>query len=266
MSVNITPGSIDRDTTATVNVSTDITTPLDVYEIPILGYSIFRSGDVDFPVYRIVYLRLTVTDNPVHSVIPDHGKADTVVTITGENFGSDPGPDNRSTPTNHVILAGEQMPTANVISWSNTEIQIQVPDDDSLFPLGPTQDIVSVTAGGTASNEDFLFQLENYISEIAITGDDSQGYVVTITGTGLGNDPGSYSRSTSYEHVSLDTSWIPNADVQSWNYNEIVFSVPANTPSGFVTVTSNGYKSNSDWATLSSGGTGNLIYLPIAVK
>jgi hypothetical protein len=265
--IDITPSTIDKDTTATVNVSTSPSTPLGVYEIPIVGYAIFRSGDNDFPVYRIVYLRLTVTDHPIYSVIPDHGKADTVVTITGENFGSDPGPGNRSTPTNHVILAGQQMPSANVISWSNTQIRVRVPDNPTLFPHGPTQDFVQVTAGGSTSNDDFLFQTENYISNVSVTGDDSTGYVVTITGTGLGDDPGVFSRSTYYEHVSLGNSWIINANVQSWSNNQIIFTAPGGTASGYVAVTSNGYQSNAVWATLStSGGAGEQILLPIVVK
>jgi hypothetical protein len=82
---------------------------------------------------------------------------------------------------------------------------------------------------------------------------------VTLTGTSLGNDPGSLLRSTSFEHVSLSAQRIPNADVLSWSNNTITFTVPLGTPPGPVTVTSNGYESNALAFTPGS----NTLYIPM---
>ena len=157
------------------------------------------------------------------------------------------------------------MPNANVLSWNNTQIEVNVPNNANLFPLGPTKGLVSVTASGSLSNEDFSFQTENYIDDISVV-EVNSNYVITITGTGFGNDPGIYLRSTYYEHANLGNTWIANANVQTWNNDEIVVTVPLETASGYVSVTSNGYESNAFWVTLSSGGTDNLIYIPIVVK
>jgi photosystem II stability/assembly factor-like uncharacterized protein len=258
ITVDIDPATIDPTLTSTVTVSTSPTTDLDVYDLPIFGTATFLSGDHDIVVERTVHLKLTVTDHPVYAVSPESGPSGTLVTISGANFGPDPGPGNRSTLLNHVILAGKQMPDASVLSWSNTSIQVDVPDDPGLFPQGPEIGPVMVTAGGTDSNDDLTFQLENYLLDLQVS-PAGGALTVTLTGTSLGNDPGPLFRSTSFEHVSLSAQRIPNADVLSWSNNTITFTVPLGTPPGPVTVTSNGYESNALAFTPGS----NTLYIPM---
>jgi photosystem II stability/assembly factor-like uncharacterized protein len=257
---SLTPNMADAQTASTIRITTSVTTPLGVYDIPLLGTSVFRSGDNDVPVQRLFYLRLTVTDHPVYAVNPTHGPAGTLVTLSGANFGPDPGVGNRSTATNHVILAGQQMPDANVLSWSNSQITVQVPNSAVLFPQGPILDFVSVTTGGNPSNADFSFQLENHLTSVS-SRIGSGVITATVVGTGLGTDPGSLFRSTDYEHVTLNGAWIPNADVKSWGYNVITFTVPLTTPSGSLSVTSNGFESNALAFT-----SGFKVYLPVVIK
>jgi hypothetical protein len=243
---NVTPELINADITATASLQTSGSTPLGTYLIPMLGYSIFQSGDYQIPVWRVSYLRLVVTDHPIYSLSPDKGPAGTEVTISGANFGADPGPGNRSTAANHVSWAGVQMPDASVTSWSDTEITFIPPDDPDLFSPQkfPLMGVVEVTAESTPSNADFFFQIEPEIASIT-SKEDSGRILVTITGTSFGNDPGSLFRSTSFEHLSLSGAWIANTDVKYWSNSEIRFYVNETTSSGEVVLTSNGYESNS---------------------
>jgi hypothetical protein len=237
-SYTVTPDYIDTDLMATVSVATNASTPLGVYYIDLHGHAQYYSGDNQLTVERDAYLRLTVTRNPIYSVNPTHGPAGTLVTITGEGFGSSMG------GSDFIVLAGKQMPASAIVSWSNTQIVVRVPDDIVLFPRGPVEGNVYVQAGGSTSNTDLYFQLENSLSDIdlQLMGDQIR---ITLTGTSLGKDPGSLFRSTNYEHIALNGAWIPNSSVVSWSNNTIVFDVPVGTLPGEVAVTSNGFESNA---------------------
>jgi hypothetical protein len=260
---NITPVSINVGNPATVNLQTALNTPLGVHYLPVIGYAVFHSGDVDIPVWRVFHLALNVTDHPIYSVSPEKGPYGTVVTISGANFGADPGAGNRSTPQNHVTWAGAQMPDSAVTSWADTQITFVPPDTPNLFlpQKFPLVGDVAVTAGGTPSNADFLFQIENHISTLVSAPPISGRILVTLSGTSFGNDPGSLLRSTSYEHVSLGGAWVPSADIYSWSNNQIQFYVGQNTPSSQVLVTSNGYESNPVMFIARAGST--KVYLPM---
>jgi hypothetical protein len=262
-SFTLTPVTINTAIDSQLDIVTSGSTPLGIYWIPVQGYAVFHSGDHDIPVWRYEYVKLTVTEHPVTDVSPLSGPAGTIVTITGTNFGSDPGAGNRSTASHHVILAGQQMPDASVISWSNTQIRVNVPDNPGLFPKGPVSGEVKVMVNGGYSNNDFNFQLENYIKSISVEDTDS-GFVVTLTGTSFGNDPGSFNRSTTYEHVSLNGTWIKYYDVTSWSNTAITFVLPESTSAGEVIVTSNGYHSNS--VNFYPPGTNNMIFLPLTIR
>lgn len=264
-SSSIIPGNINADVNAQLDIVTSGSTPLGTYWIPVEGYAVFHSGDYDIPVWRYEYVKLTVTNHPINSVNPLNGPAGTIVTITGLNFGPDPGSGNRSTASNHVILAGKQLPDDNVLSWSTTQITVQVPDNPTLFPEGPVVGEVKVMVNGEYSNADFDFQLENWIQNISAGATDTE-ITVTVTGTGFGNDPGSSLRSTSLEHVSLSGDWILSSNVTSWNNNTITFEVPTDTPPKLVTITSNGFESNSMMFYPPGMGSGNTIFLPILIK
>lgn len=254
-SFTITPGSINGNSMATVNIVTNASTPLGVYDIDLHGYAQFFSGDNQLSVGRDTTLHLTVTRNPVYSVNPSHGPAGTQVTITGAGFGSSHG------VSDYVVLAGTQMPASSIVSWTNTQIVIRVPDDVSLFPRGPVEGSVYVKSGGSLSNTDLYFQLESNLTAISYENVGAQ-IRVTLNGTSLGNDPGSLFRSTSYEHITLNSVWIANSSVESWDNNAIVFDVPIDTPPGFVTVTSNGFESNA----LLYNPLSDKIFLPLLRK
>jgi hypothetical protein len=263
---DIDPFVVNVDTPGKITIQTNDSTPVGTYDIPLTGSATFRSGDIDIPVWRTTYLQLIVTNTPLYSVNPDTGPAGTTVTIKGENFGSDPGKGNRSDANNHVILAGQQMPDKNILSWSNTKIEVKVPDDTNLFPFGPVYGEVSVTAAGSKSNTNLSFQLENFIENISLQVE-SDWIVADLTGTSFGNDPGGQLRSTSYEHVALGDDSIPSDDVLSWSNNTIKFTVPISTTSGLVAVTSNGFESNS--VLFDNPGSENEsydIYLPLTIK
>jgi photosystem II stability/assembly factor-like uncharacterized protein len=250
----ITPDNIDPDMAATVSVDTIPSTPLGEYDIYITGFAHYRSGDTWFDAYRNTKLKLTVTNNPIYAVNPTHGSAGTLVTITGTGFGSSQG------ANDYVMLAGKQMPASAIVSWSNTQIVVRVPDDTTLFPHGPEVGPVMVRASGSNSNNDLSFQLENRITEMTyeIVNDK---YRITLTGTSLGKDPGGFSRGTYLDHVTLGGYWIPNASVTSWSNNSIVFEVPVNSPLGWISVTSNGFESNSLYFS-----PGNKVYLPLTQR
>lgn len=247
ISGSVTPPTLNATSMSTINITTTGGIGLGTYYLPLLGYTIFRSGDNDIPVARVSYLKLTVTNTPVYSVTPSHGPAGTVVTVTGTNFGSDPGVGNRSTVSNHVSWGGVQMPSSSILSWSNTQITFQPPDNPSLFTpakFPPSVGSVVVTAAGNNSNDDYTFHMDNVITNISrVVGPST--LTVTLTGTSFGNDPGSLLRSTMYEHVSLNGAYIPNSSIVSWSNHQIVFTVPVSSPGGLVTVTSNGFESNA---------------------
>lgn len=254
-SFTITPDNIDANSVATVTIVSNASTPLGVYPIKLHGYAQFYSGDNLLSVGRDVYLNLTVTRNPVYSINPTHAPAGTLVTITGAGFGSSRG------ASDFVVLAGKQMPTSAIVSWSNTQIVVRVPDDVTLFPRGPVEGSVYVQAGGSTSNTDLFFQLESHLSDIDYQHVGNQ-IRITLSGTSLGLDPGSLSRSTSYEHITLSNVWIANSNVVSWDNNSIVFDVPVGTPPGMVTVTSNGFESNAVFFNPLS----NKVFLPLLKK
>jgi photosystem II stability/assembly factor-like uncharacterized protein len=241
---------IDPSMTSTLTYTVPLGTPPGKYVIPIRGNTTIHSGDNDIPIQRTTYVTVVVTDHPITSVVPDHGPAGTVVTIQGVNLGSDPGAGNRSSATNHVILAGQQMPDASVLSWSPTAINVQVPDSLALFPRGPATDRVMVTTGGFDSNDTLSFQVENHIATVSKSVG-ATAITVTLTGTGFGTDPATFGDPTLYntdfEHVTLNNVMVPYVQIKSWSNNTIVFEVPT-VPAlslSSIFVTSNGYDSNA---------------------
>jgi hypothetical protein len=165
--------------------------------------------------------------------------------------------------TNHVILAGKQMPEGSILSWTNKQIKVEVPDDVGLFPQGPEIGAVSITTSGSQSNSDFSFLLESFLDELSFKHNGTE-YEITLTGTSLGNDPGALLRSTAYEHISLNGERIPNGDVGRWSNNEIIITVPDLVTSGSITVTSNGYESNS--LSFIGSSIASEVFMPLLMK
>lgn len=77
---------------------------------------------------------------------PTSGRSGTQVTISGSNFGYDPGAGNRETVSNHVMFGTTKITDSNVISWSPTQIVVNVPAlGNGVYP-------VQVRAGDKESN------------------------------------------------------------------------------------------------------------------
>ncbi len=261
----ISPATIHAGQVATINVSLN-SAPIGYQCLTLRGSSIFKSGDVDFPVARDVCLDLYVTEHPIDSVSPDHGRYGTVVTITGSNFGNIPA-GSRNTATNHVSWTPTsysssqevQLADADVLTWTDTQITFRPPDSPGLFTTKfPITGRVKVTASGSNSNDNNTFKMDPWITSISTTAG-AGGITVSLTGTSFGNDPGSTLRQTEFEHVSLDAATVNLADFVSWSNTSIVFTVPLSSPGGMVKVTTNGFESNS----VGFGSAANKSYLPL---
>jgi photosystem II stability/assembly factor-like uncharacterized protein len=250
LSATITPTTINSKVSARIDVQ-DLAPLMGPYDLALDGTAIFRSGDNDIPVERVAPIRISVMHHVVNGIIPQQGPSGTLVEIDGTNFGDDPGVGNRSTPMNHVVLAGIQVPEDNVVSWATDKIIVRVPDSVILFPHGPDVGDVFVVSNGFESNRDYSFQLESEITGTNIIKASSL-ITVTLYGTSFGNDPGSLMRSTYYEHIAYKGEWISNQNVLKWTNNEIRFRVFSDTLSGSVTVTSNGFESNSVYLVVST--------------
>ncbi len=84
----------------------------------------------------------------ITSLSPHFGAVGTQVTISGSGFGADPGPGNRGSASNRVLIDGRgTVPDANVLSWSDTAIVFKVPVDRAV----PISGAVRVQAAGVSS-------------------------------------------------------------------------------------------------------------------
>lgn len=257
LSLNI----IDINQSSTLALSTTTSTPLGDYFGWLKGSYNFMAGDRPITLSRYEYFELIVTDHPIYSVVPNHGPAGTNVIISGENFGPDPGIGNRDTNENHVILAGKRMPDNSIQSWTDNTITLIVPDDPSIFEHGPEEGLVSVTIEGSPSNQNLSFQLENLITDVSLK-ENATGYEITVIGTSFGIDPGYLNRSTSNENIYFNGLQIDTGSVTHWDNNKIIFNTNTINLQNFVTVTSNGYKSNVYFF----GETVQNVYLPLIIK
>jgi hypothetical protein len=77
---------------------------------------------------------------------PSSGPSGAQVTISGSNFGDDPGAGNRATASNHVVFGTAKVTESNVVSWSAAQIVVKVPTlSNGVYP-------VQVRAGNKESN------------------------------------------------------------------------------------------------------------------
>ncbi len=277
--ISLSRSVIDPSQTATLTLTFPADYPQGNYETSIVvsGSAIISSGDVNIPVVRYAHLSVWVTDHLITDVQPKDkdgnpsGPANTEVTITGINLGEDPGPGNRSSDENYVVVAGAKLPESSVLSWSPTQIVILLPDDISVFEKGPVKDVVQVFNQGVPSNDNFDFQLENLITGVTITPQGNGTKLISVTGTSFGEDPGTNLHSTQFEHVTIDGLLVDEVQIVSWNNNLIEFTAPT-TPSlnqkGLI-ITSNGYDSNTFSITDTTpdpGSDGKTAYLPMVVR
>ena len=159
----------------------------------------------------------------IYSLTPNSGPIGTTVTIGGTAYGN-------SSAGNTVTFNGT--PVTNIVSWSNTQIVVTVPN-------GATTGPVVVTVNGAVSNNDVIFTIGDGATIDHF--EDSFGQVttwayvydtVTIVGSGFGADPGNGNRDTALENILLSGLIVPDnnpdsgIEVYSWSDTRIDFGIP----------------------------------------
>jgi hypothetical protein len=174
------------------------------------------------------WLDIDTSGNPhIYYVAPDGGAIGSTVTITGYNLGN-PAPGTRSNATNNVSLNGTWAAEGDFISWSDTQIQVNV-------PAGATSGGLVVTSNSNFSNPiPFSVNLGPYINSLFpnIGGIDT---AVTISGFNFGAVQGGST-------VTFNSTV---ASVSSWSDTQISVTVPTGATSGGVVVTVGGNPSNN---------------------
>ena len=162
--------------------------------------------------------RLTITSPWISRVSPQTARSNSVVTVSGENFGSSRG--------SSSVQIGSTELTA-FTSWTNGTIRFRIPRNT------PPGNLTVRTAEGT-SNSIRLNITSPYLTSISPTSV-ATGDRLTLTGGNFGS-----SRGTGY--VLFFSSVRPSgADYVSWSDRRIVVEVPDEARSGNVQVaTSNG--------------------------
>ena len=164
--------------------------------------------------------RLTITSPWISSISPQTGRTNTVVTISGGNFGSSRG-------SSYVRIGSVVVSSTSFTSWSSSRIRFRIPRNT------PPGNLTVGTSEGT-SNAIRLQITSPYLTRISPTRVKT-GNRLTLTGGNFGTR-----RGTGY--VSFASNVRPSAaDYVSWSNSRIVVKVPARAQSGNVQVaTSNG--------------------------
>jgi YD repeat-containing protein len=159
----------------------------------------------------------TVPPPRVSSISPAGGPVRTQVSIKGSEF--------HSTQRASIVQIGGA--TAQVVSWSDSQIVATVPDQAITGP-------VLVTVNSMKSKSDVVFTVPNQTIDHISPSSAAIGGKVTLYGSGFG-------RSQSSTKVKFNGL---AANVDSWSDGQIVARVPANVSSGPVTVEMYGIVSN----------------------
>ena len=164
--------------------------------------------------------RLTITSPWISSISPQTGRTNTVVTVSGENFGSSRG-------SSTVRIGSVAIPSSALASWSNSRIRFRIPINT------PPGNLTVRTSEGT-SNAIRLQITSPYLTSISPTRIKT-GNRLTLTGGNFGTRRGS-------GYVLFTSNVRPSAtDYVSWSNSRIVVKVPARARSGNVqVVTTNG--------------------------
>jgi hypothetical protein len=151
------------------------------------------------------------------------------ITITGTNFGTDPGAANRSTATNNIKIGTHQIASANVTAWSATSITFLTDsavtgdtDTDWGVNFGGAASLTVTASSATSTGADFyVFPQVTSISGVAA--DSAREYdagdtdgVITLNGTRFGTALGTGS-------VSILGS---SATTTAWGNTAITAQVP----------------------------------------
>ena len=180
-----------------------------------------RDNDSGYGKLVLPIMRVSANTSPrISSISPRTGRTNTVVTVSGSNFGSSRG-------SSSVRIGSVVIPSASLASWSNTQIRFRIPINT------PPGNLTVRTSQGT-SNAIRLQITSPYLTRISPTRAKT-GDRLTLTGGNFGTRRGS-------GYVLFTSNVRPYAtDYVSWSNSRIVVRVPARARSGNVQVTtSNG--------------------------
>ena len=180
-----------------------------------------RDNDSGYGKLVLPIMRVSANTSPrISSISPQTGRTNTVVTISGSNFGSSRG-------SSSVRIGSVVIPSSAFTSWSSSRIRFRIPRNT------PPGDLTVRTSKGT-SNAIRLQITSPYLTRISPTRIET-GNRLTVTGGNFGTRRGS-------GYVLFASNVRPSAaDYVSWSNSRIVVKVPARARSGNVQVaTSNG--------------------------
>ena len=176
--------------------------------------------------------RLTITSPWISSISPQTGRTNTVVTISGGNFGSSRG-------SSSVRIGSVAIPSSSFISWSSSAIRFRIPLNT------PPGNLTVRTSEGT-SNAIRLAITSPYLTSISPTRVKT-GDRLTLTGGNFGTRRGS-------GYVSFFSNVRASAaDYVSWSNSRIVVKVPVRAQSGNVQVVSANGRSGTKRLEIESG-------------
>ena len=180
-----------------------------------------KDNDSGYGKLVLPIMRVSANTSPrISSVSPRTVRTNTVVTVSGSNFGSSRG-------SSSVRIGSVVIPSSAFTSWSSSRIRFRIPRNT------PPGNLTVRTSQGT-SNAIRLQITSPYLTRISPTRAKT-GERLTLTGGNFGNR-----RGTGY--VFFTSNVRPSAaDYVSWSSSRIVVRVPARARSGNVQVTtSNG--------------------------
>ena len=158
-------------------------------------------------------VRLTITSPWIRSISPQSGRTNTLVTVTGSNFGSSRG-------SSSVRIGSATIPSFS--TWSNTAIRFRI-------PLNTRSGNLSVRTSEGTSNTVSLEITSPYLSWVSPTRV-KPGDRLTLTG-------GNFSNTRGIGYVLFTPNIRPSSgDYATWGDGRIVVEVPDRAESGEVTV------------------------------
>lgn len=175
-------------------------------------------------------------DPSITSLVPDNGHHGDTFVINGTSFGAAQG-------ANTVTLSGI---ACTVISWSDTAIEVRVPN-------AATTGNVVVTVNGVASNTS-AFTVNN-ITAVLGSASANVGASVDITGSGFHSSQGT---------GSVTVNGV-NATITVWSDTLVTFTVPLTTTGNVVITTNYSDSANLGALTIGGGGTPDGGYIATTV-
>ena len=157
--------------------------------------------------------RLTITSPRISSISPRSGRSNTLVTVTGSNFGS-----SRGSSTVRIRFAAIPSFTA----WSNSRIQFRI-------PVNSRSGNLSVRTSEGTSNAVFLEVTSPYLSRVSPTRVEP-GDRLTLTGANFRSI-----RGTGFVLFTPNVRPL-SGDYVTWSDSRIVVEVPSRAESGNVKV------------------------------